>query len=232
MERRSRKGDMDFVLRFAPPTREPFAERRLFPSRQINIHEEIIIHGGLYEIGESNESNEELLNQLKISNQLIGNIAVIGESSKHFDVLISDILDLIKNILELYETIQFNKKICDCLIDRIESTEMSIKSLKRHKEENVGYFLQQNIYYGYHKFIDLLERIRHFITDISQLHGLRKFKSVEKLKEHFRNITREFDDLVINLRLKVTYSKKDQGVRDDEAAEYDGAALTKFILNK
>ncbi|CAB5189772.1 unnamed protein product [Rhizophagus irregularis] len=231
MERRSRKGDMDFVLRFAPPTREPFAERRLFPSRQINIHEEIIIHGGLYEIGESNESNEELLNQLKISNQLIGNIAVIGESSKHFDVLISDILDLIKNILELYETIQFNKKICDCLIDRIESTEMSIKSLKRHKEENVGYFLQQNIYYGYHKFIDLLERIRHFITDISQLHGLRKFKSVEKLKEHFRNITREFDDLVINLRLKVTYSKKDQGVRDDEAAEYDGAALTKFLEN-
>ncbi|CAB4485522.1 unnamed protein product [Rhizophagus irregularis] len=222
---------MDFVLRFAPPTREPFAERRLFPSRQINIHEEIIIHGGLYEIGESNESNEELLNQLKISNQLIGNIAVIGESSKHFDVLISDILDLIKNILELYETIQFNKKICDCLIDRIESTEMSIKSLKRHKEENVGYFLQQNIYYGYHKFIDLLERIRHFITDISQLHGLRKFKSVEKLKEHFRNITREFDDLVINLRLKVTYSKKDQGVRDDEAAEYDGAALTKFLEN-
>src|SRR6266542_900114 len=183
MERRSRKGDLDFVLRFAPPTREPFditEIRRPFPLRQINIHEEIIIQGGLYEIEESNESNEALLNQLKISNQLIGNIAVIGESSKYFDVLISDILDLIKNILELYETVQYNKKICDCLIDRVESTEMAIKSLKRHKEENVGYFLQQKIYLSYHKFIDILERIRQFITDISQLHGLRKFNSVEK----------------------------------------------------
>ena len=76
MERRSRKGDMDFVLRFAPPTGEPFnitEMRRNNPSRQINIHEEIIIQGGLYEIEESNESNEELLNQLKISNKSIGN---------------------------------------------------------------------------------------------------------------------------------------------------------------
>ncbi|RIA82661.1 kinase-like domain-containing protein [Glomus cerebriforme] len=233
MERRSRKGDMDFVLRFAPPTREQFditEIRRLFPSRQINIHEEIIIQGGLglYEI---EESNEILLNQLKISNQLIGNIAVIGESSKHFDVLISEILDLMKNILELYETIQYNKKICDCLIDRVESTEMAIKSLKRHKEENVGYFLQQEIYYGYHKFIDLLERIRQFITDISQLHGLRKFFSVENLIEHFKSIIKEFDDIVINLRLKVSYSKKDQDARDNEAVEYDGATLVKYLEN-
>src|SRR3954454_22049980 len=108
MERRSRKGDMDFVLRFAPPTRELFdttETRRHFPSRPISIHEEIIFHGGLYE-----ESNEELLTQLRTTNQLIGNIAVIGEASRNFDALISKILDLNKNILELYETVQYNKR--------------------------------------------------------------------------------------------------------------------------
>ena len=65
---------------------------------------------------------------------------------------------------------------------------MAIKSLRRHKEENVGYFLQEEIYLGYHKFIDLLERIHQYITDVSQLHGLRKFESVEKLKQQFRKI--------------------------------------------
>ncbi|CAB4403796.1 unnamed protein product [Rhizophagus irregularis] len=68
-----------------------------FLSRQIKYTVKLT----LYEIEVSNEFNEELLNQLKISNKLIGNIAVIG------------------------------------------STEMSIKSLKRHKE-NIGYFLQQD----------------------------------------------------------------------------------------
>src|ERR1051325_4825706 len=166
--------------------------RRLYPSRPINIHEEIMVQGGLYDIEES-DGNGDLLKQLKMANQLIGNVAVIGESSKHFDVLISKILDINKNILELYETVQYNKKICDCLIDRVESTEMAIKSLKRHKEENVGYFLQEEVYHGYHKFIDLLERIHQYITDVSQLYGLRKFGSVEKLKQHFRSIIKEFD---------------------------------------
>src|SRR5581483_2790478 len=103
MERRSRKGDMDFVLRFAPPTREPFdiTEIRRSP-RQINIHEEIIFQGGLLDI---KESDEDLLKQLRTANKLIGNVAVIGESSKHFDVLISKILDINKNIIELYETV-------------------------------------------------------------------------------------------------------------------------------
>ena len=136
---------------------------------------------------------------------------------------------LIKNIIELYETVQFNKKICDCLIDRVESAEMAIKSLKRHKEENVGYFLQEEIYHGYHKFIDLLERIHQYITDISQLYGLRKFGGVERLKQHFRRIIKEFDETVINLRLKVSYSEKEQSIRDDEAIEKDCTTLIKVF---
>ncbi|CAB4402727.1 unnamed protein product [Rhizophagus irregularis] len=57
-----------------------------FLSRQIKYTVKLT----LYEIEVSNEFNEELLNQLKISNKLIGNIAVIGELSKHFDILISE----------------------------------------------------------------------------------------------------------------------------------------------
>ncbi|CAG8589687.1 17691_t:CDS:2 [Funneliformis caledonium] len=231
MERRSRKGDMDFVLRFAPPTREPsdmIEIRRPIPSKPIDVHEEIIFQGGLYDI---EKSNEELINKLNTANQLMGNIAVIGESSRNFDALITIIFYLTKSILELYENVQYNKKICDCLIDRVESTEMAIKSLKRHKEENVGYFLQEEIYSSYHQFIDLLERIHQFLTDISQLHGLKKFESVEDLKGQFTKIIQEYDGIIKVLRLKMTYSEKGQGLRDEEALKTDGDTLSEFLEN-
>ncbi|PKY54635.1 hypothetical protein RhiirA4_548303 [Rhizophagus irregularis] len=64
-----------------------------FLSRQIKYTVKLT----LYEIEVSNEFNEELLNQLKISNKLIGNIAVIGELSKHFDILISGIKKILDN---------------------------------------------------------------------------------------------------------------------------------------
>ncbi|CAI2179743.1 6689_t:CDS:2 [Funneliformis geosporum] len=231
MERRSRKGDMDFVLRFAPPTKEPsdmIEIRRLFPSKPIDVHEEMVFQGGLYDIG---KSNEDLINKLNAANRLMGNIAVIGESSRNFDVLMTKIFDLTRSILEFYETVQYNKNICDCLIDRVESTEMAIKSLKRHKEENVGYFLQQEIYLAYHQFIDLLERIHQYIMDISQLNGLRKFESVEDLKEQFRKIIKEYDEIINVLRLKMTYSEKGQWIRDEAALQIDGTTLFKYLKN-
>ncbi|CAG8793744.1 10002_t:CDS:1, partial [Racocetra fulgida] len=68
--------------------------------------------------------------------KILGVIAVVGQASRNFDPLITNIIELVKSILDVYENVQFNKKICDCLIDRVESVEMAIKSLKRHKDED------------------------------------------------------------------------------------------------
>ncbi|PKK73227.1 hypothetical protein RhiirC2_776292 [Rhizophagus irregularis] len=67
---------------------------------------------------------------------------------------------------------------------------MYIKSLKRHKE-NVGYFLQEDVYYGYHKFIDLLERIQRLLQENEQIWTKNRVVIIDN-----NNIIRDNDDPV------------------------------------
>ncbi|CAG8455081.1 705_t:CDS:2 [Diversispora eburnea] len=169
--------------------------------------------------------SDDFLNEFLI----LGMTAVVGQASRHFDPLIINSLELCKSILEIYDNIQYNKRICDCLIDRVESIEMAIKSLKRHKEENNDYFFNQNTYNDFHKLIYILERIQSFMTDISQLHGLRKFIDIQMIENQFWEIVNDFDELVWNLRLRMTYSKDDQKIRDSNAIKDDIIIMTKFL---
>ncbi|CAG8626734.1 3484_t:CDS:2, partial [Acaulospora morrowiae] len=161
--------------------------------------------------------------------QLLGVIAVVGQASRHFDPLITNITELFKSILEVYENIQYNKRICDCLVDRIESAEVAIKSLKRHKEENAGYFFKQNIYDNFHRLISILERMQRFMIDVSQLSGLRKFNDVGVIRKQFEDIIKEFDEVAANLRLKKSFSEKEQFIRDENAIKEDTIIMHKFL---
>ncbi|CAG8536479.1 15915_t:CDS:2, partial [Racocetra persica] len=150
-----------------------------------------------------------------------------GQASRNFDPLISNIIDLVKSILDVYENVQFNKKICDCLIDRVESVEMAIKSLKRHKDENARYFFKQTNYNAFQQLIVVLEKIQQYITDVSQLHGLRKFSDIKDIKKQFEKLTIEFDIIVSTLKLKMSFSEKEQSIRDKIAIDDDINTMTK-----
>ncbi|CAG8758163.1 27011_t:CDS:2, partial [Dentiscutata erythropus] len=163
--------------------------------------------------------------------QVLGVIAVVGQASRHFDPLVTNIIELTKSTLDIYENVQFNKKICDCLIDRVESVEMAIKSLKRHKEENARYFFNQTTYNTFHQLIVVLEKMQQYITDVSQLHGLRKFTNIMDIKKQFEELTVEFDMIVSTLQLKMAFSEKEQSIRDKAAIEDDINTTTKFLSN-
>ncbi|RIB17980.1 kinase-like domain-containing protein [Gigaspora rosea] len=176
---------------------------------------------------EDQESFEQMV-------QVLGVVAVVGQASRHFDPLIANIIELTKSILDVYENVQFNKKICDCLIDRIESVEMAIKSLKRHKNdknENDRYFFKQTTYNAFHQLIVVLEKMQQYITDVSQLHGLRKFIDIMDIKKQFEKLIREFDMIVNTLQLKMSFSEKEQSIRDKVAIEDDINTTTKFLNN-
>src|SRR3954452_13564204 len=76
----------------------------------------------------------------------------INEAVGPFLPLVAIITALTKEISDAYENVQYNKKTCGILINRIEAAEASIKGLMRLKEENIQQFLNQNYYKSFRRF--------------------------------------------------------------------------------
>ncbi|CAG8677922.1 8075_t:CDS:2, partial [Racocetra fulgida] len=54
----------------------------------------------------------------------------------YYTPIIATISGLIKEIIKIYEKAQFNKKICNSLLDRAKSAEAAMNTLQRRKHEN------------------------------------------------------------------------------------------------
>ena len=137
-----------------------------------------------------------------------------------FAPLISDILNLIQEIANLYETAEHNKYMCGILLDRCFAAEASIKSLSAKRKENAEFFTKTQNYTLLCKFKMSIEKIKRFIQQLSQLTGFRKFTKgflqADAIKKELTDLTTEFDGYMRSLNFSIIIEVKLQQSQVDE----------------
>jgi hypothetical protein len=175
------------------------------------------VAGGIADIGSS----------LDIAKATLGAVGTVGEAIKPFVPLITVVTIVISEIITIYEDAQYNKKICNALMDRVQTAESAIKTLNRRKQENEKNFLNKEYYKAFVKFTDVMKRIKEFIRDISQLQGYKKFLHAGSIKDKFNHLVEEFDTVMKDLHFTMSVANEVQREIDQKALADDIAEMTK-----
>ncbi|CAB4410187.1 unnamed protein product [Rhizophagus irregularis] len=171
----------------------------------------------------------DLGNSLDIAKATLGAVGTVGEAIKPFVPLIAVVTTVISEIITIYEDAQYNKKICNALMDRVQTAESAIKTLNRRKQENEKNFLSKEYYKAFVKFTDVMKKIKDFIRDISQLQGYKKFIHASSIKDKFNHLVDEFDTVMSDLHFTLTVANEVQREIDQKALADDIAEMTKFL---
>ncbi|RHZ74614.1 hypothetical protein Glove_220g57 [Diversispora epigaea] len=153
----------------------------------------------------------------------------VGEAVKPFVPLIGAVILTIEEIIKVYETVQYNKKICDSLMDRVNAAEASIKTLKRRQTENEKNFRDRGYYKSFIRFNHIMKRIKVFMADVSNLRSYQKFVHSGSVKGRFDSLTKDFDVVMNELHFTSAVSYDEQRRIDQFALESDDADMTKFL---
>ncbi|CAG8545712.1 10876_t:CDS:2 [Diversispora eburnea] len=178
---------------------------------------------------EVTESLDTIGSNLDIAKSTFCAVGAAGEAVSPFVPLIGAVTLVISEIIKVYETVQYNKKICDSLMDRVNSAEAAIKTLKRRKTENEKNFRNQEYYKSFICFIEIMKRIKKFIVDVSNLHGYQKFVRSGSVKSKFDSLAEDFDKVMSELHFTMAVANEEQRRIDQIALESDIADMTKFL---
>ncbi|CAG8545775.1 10879_t:CDS:2 [Diversispora eburnea] len=156
-------------------------------------------------------------------------LGVVGEVVKPFVPLIDAVTLVIEEIIKVYETVQYNKKICNSLMDRVDAAGTAIKTLKRRQTENEQNFRNKEYYKSFIRFIEIMKRIKNFIIDVSTLNKYQKFVHSSSVKDGFDSLTKDFDVVMTELHFTMAVANEEQRMIDQFALESDIADMTKFL---
>ncbi|GES77775.1 kinase-like domain-containing protein [Rhizophagus clarus] len=159
-----------------------------------------------------NEVNKTIKSLPKIisTSTIIKTIENINEAVGPYVPLVTIITILTKEIALAYESVQYNKRICGILVNRVEAAEVAIKGLMRQKEDNLEQFLNQDYYESFENFVTCLEKIKEFFYNISQLSKFEKVIKSGNIKEKFQDIINEFDICAHDLNLAISITTNEQ----------------------
>ncbi|CAJ0751363.1 1045_t:CDS:2, partial [Entrophospora sp. SA101] len=161
-----------------------------------------------------------------MSKSLYSSVDSLGEASRRFVTLIATAGKVIQHIESIYENAQYNKRICNLFLDRVDVVPAYIKKLGRKQEENEHLFRNENYYKHFVRFTNVLCEIETFLKDITRLSGYSKYRN---FKEMFEKLTRDIDNVMRNLEFKTTVAPEEQKRIDQRSLEEDYEEMEKFL---
>ncbi|RIA93666.1 kinase-like domain-containing protein [Glomus cerebriforme] len=156
-------------------------------------------------------------------------VGSVTEAVTPFLPLVGIVAILTKEIVEAYENVQYNKKTCGALVNRVEAAEGAIKALMRQKEENLQHFQDQDYYNTFGRFVNCLKQIKKLFDDISQLPKFKKYVSSANIRESFEKIIKEFNECSSDLNLAISIATQEQLSKDLNILHEDMDAMNKFL---
>ncbi|CAG8735454.1 22196_t:CDS:10, partial [Gigaspora margarita] len=126
-------------------------------------------------------------------------------------------------IFTIYEKAEFNKKICSTLLIRVEIAHEAIKPLILLKNDDK--IFRERCYNAFKKFVDVLEGVKRFISEVTQLSGFKRFFMASDVKEQFIRLTNEFDTAMKDLHFCIALMNYELNKRNYEK-QNDFADLT------
>lgn len=156
----------------------------------------------------------------------------VEEFMKPFIPLIKEAAISITIINYIYQLSQYNKKICNSLLDRAKLAEFVIDQLIRKRNENIKNFKNFIWYKSFKRLVDVLTDIKTFSEKISQLHEIKRFLGVKNIEERFKILMIEFDNVMMDLNFTMAISNEQQRQIDHENLKDDLSEINEvcFIL--
>nr|CAG8532112.1 3828_t:CDS:10 [Entrophospora candida] len=148
---------------------------------------------------------------------ILKGIGEVSEAFAPYVSLIGSIAAITDETLKILENVEYNKKTCKNLIDRIQAVEFSVKILIRRREEHEENFCNAVYYRSFYRLVQNLEDIKNFVRDVSKLNGLRKFTGSKSVKKKFKELIKEYDQAIIDLHFTKCVADEEQrlGVTDN-----------------
>jgi hypothetical protein len=153
-------------------------------------------------------------------NQLEG-ASKVSDSILPFIPLIAEVSRIVLDIIQIYQTAEHNKRICGSLLSRATAAETAVKNLKIRRLENESLFRSKEYYKNFQRLVIIIEKIKKFIDDISQIKGLRKFLAAYSIEKEFFDLTSEFDALMRILNFSIAVSNQIQMEEDKKILSHD-----------
>ncbi|CAJ0763005.1 24120_t:CDS:2 [Entrophospora sp. SA101] len=132
----------------------------------------------------------------------------VDSAFKPFAPLISTSNAMINQIINIFENAEYNKKICNVFLDRVDVAKIHIKNLERRKEENEYLFRDVDYYKHFVRFTTILTEIKTFLNDITNFLGYNKHME--------------------NLKFKMTIAPEEQKKKDQQNFKEDHEDMKKF----
>ncbi|CAG8762323.1 8756_t:CDS:2, partial [Racocetra fulgida] len=146
-----------------------------------------------------------------------------------FIPLFHEIANISNDITDLYKTAYTNKRICGVLLDRVQAAEAAVKNLIIREKERSEFFTGPNNVI-IRRLVGTMKNIRDFIKEISKLNSLRKYLVSKGIEERFKELTKEFDGYMSNLKFTITIELRAQIERDNLALRTDQEETNQLLF--
>ncbi|CAG8803387.1 40862_t:CDS:2 [Gigaspora margarita] len=133
--------------------------------------------------------------------------------------IISSVATLVKEIDQIFENSECNKKICLLMVERVQTTEFAMKKMMRRKDENEKFFLSKSYYLAFLRFENILKRIKDYTLLVSNLKGYRTLISAKKIKDQYIQLTNEYDDCMKDLHFSIAIANEEERKAEAEQVE-------------
>jgi len=114
-------------------------------------------------------------------------------------------------------------------MDRIETADLDIRTLKRCKKENESKFRNQEFYKSFLRLVDVMKKIKSFIKDVSQIRGFKNYVKASVIKDKFNSLIKEFEAVMNYLGFTMAIVNDEQRRLDQESLNEDIAQMDKVF---
>ncbi|CAG8438913.1 5151_t:CDS:2 [Acaulospora morrowiae] len=155
--------------------------------------------------------------------------AVVADAISPFIPLVAEVANLVNEIIQIYQTAEHNKRICGSLLSRATAAETSVNLLKIRRSEYEESFKSKEFYINLQKLVTVIEKIKNFIKEVSQIKGLRRFMSARSIEGEFQDLIEEFDGLMRVLNFTMAVKNQIQAEEDKKVLDHDIKEMKKYL---
>ncbi|CAG8760233.1 17100_t:CDS:1, partial [Acaulospora morrowiae] len=148
-------------------------------------------------------------------------IHVASDTIKLFFPWVEGLTRLLDEATNAYENAKYNKATCVLLYDRIENGVFALRKLYRHREDNEKDFRSKSFYRSFIKFINIMNRIKDFIKEISELNSCMQYIKSNTIKKKLDSLIKEYESSSTDLHLAITVYSAEQTEKELNAMHKD-----------
>ncbi|CAG8436580.1 9366_t:CDS:2 [Diversispora eburnea] len=152
----------------------------------------------------------------------------IGYFAPYVD-LISKVFKIGDEIICFYQKAEHHKDICSYLTIRTNAAVASVRDLQIRKTENEEFFSNAHNLKLFEKFTNCMFNIKVYVSEVSQLGGLRKYMLTNTIEERYKELSTEFDGLMQSLNFAIIIKNKVDVAKELEIISRDVSQVKEYL---